>query len=240
MTPRGSQGATGGGKGAAGQRQAGPTAVLAGLPGGIQSAGPWIGRRQLFVRFAAEAETATLFTAAALARELERLSGRSQYHSIAATGHDVLGNAVFLAAVLWTAKPQLPIMVDTDGQRPEAVAGLRSQIALLQVTLDLDAARPGGGGSDMDRAVETLSAAGGIGCEHALVLRVDGQATDAQILRLVEQAHRVSARVSIVVHPRVDDDRGLDGRWGRILEEAMRMHPDTRVLPVVPPQAGIR
>lgn len=235
MTPRGSQGL---GR-SAGTRQAGPTAVLAGLPGGLQSAGPWIGRRQLFVRFAAEAETATMFTAEALARELGRLAGRSHYHSIAVAGHDVLGNAPFLAAVLWTAKPQLPIMVDTDGQRPDEVAGLKSLIALLQVTLDLGTLHPG---SQTDRAVETLSAAAGIGCEHALVLRVDGgsQASDAQILRLVEQAHRMSGGVSIVVHPLPDGENGLDGRWGRILEEAMRVHPDTRVLPAVPPQAGIR
>ena len=52
---------------------AGPTAALAGVPAGIQGAGPWLGRRQLFVRFAAEAETATMFTAAALAQEIRRL-----------------------------------------------------------------------------------------------------------------------------------------------------------------------
>ena len=38
---------------------AGPTAALAGVPAGLQAQGVWVGRRQLFVRFAAEAETAT-------------------------------------------------------------------------------------------------------------------------------------------------------------------------------------
>ena len=46
---------------------AGPTAALAGIPAGLQSQGVWAGRRQLFVRFAAEAETATMYTADALA-----------------------------------------------------------------------------------------------------------------------------------------------------------------------------
>ena len=38
---------------------AGPTAALAGVPAGLQAQGVWSGRRQIFVRFAAEAETAT-------------------------------------------------------------------------------------------------------------------------------------------------------------------------------------
>ena len=49
---------------------AGPTAALAGIPAGLQAQGVWAGRRQLFVRFAAEAETATMYTADALASEI--------------------------------------------------------------------------------------------------------------------------------------------------------------------------
>ena len=52
---------------------AGPTAALAGIPAGLQAQGVWAGRRQLFVRFAAEAETATMYTADALASELPAL-----------------------------------------------------------------------------------------------------------------------------------------------------------------------
>ena len=48
----------------------GPAAALAGVPTGVQAQGAWGGRRQLFVRFAAEAETATMYTAQALAKEL--------------------------------------------------------------------------------------------------------------------------------------------------------------------------
>ena len=54
---------------------AGPTAALAGIPAGLQAQGVWAGRRQLFVRFAAEAETATMYTADALANELRRGHG---------------------------------------------------------------------------------------------------------------------------------------------------------------------
>ena len=51
------------------------TAALAGVPSGIQSQGVWQGRRQLFVRFAGEAETATMYRADALAREIDRITG---------------------------------------------------------------------------------------------------------------------------------------------------------------------
>ena len=37
--------------------QVSPTAALAGVPAGLQAQGVWAGRRQLFIRFAAEAET---------------------------------------------------------------------------------------------------------------------------------------------------------------------------------------
>ena len=53
-----------------------PTAALAGVPAGLQSQGVWLGRRQLFVRFAAEAETATMYTADALAGEIRRATAR--------------------------------------------------------------------------------------------------------------------------------------------------------------------
>src|SRR5690348_17679755 len=67
---------------------AGPTAALAGIPAGLQAQGVWSGRRQIFVRFAAEAETATMYTADALANELRRSTSRSAYHSISISGRD--------------------------------------------------------------------------------------------------------------------------------------------------------
>src|SRR5688500_19307742 len=97
-------------------RTAGPTAALAGVPLGIQPAGVWAGRRQLFVRFAGEAETATLYTAEGLAGELKRLAARAGVHSISASGSDVLANAEYLAAVFSKWTPTLPAMVDKIGR----------------------------------------------------------------------------------------------------------------------------
>ena len=70
-------------------RTAGPTAALAGIPAGLQAQGVWTGRRQLFVRFAGEAETATMYTADALANEIERATTRSRFHSVAVGGRDI-------------------------------------------------------------------------------------------------------------------------------------------------------
>ncbi len=44
-------------------------AALSGIPAGVQAQGVWRGRRQRFVRFAGEAETATMYSAGAAACE---------------------------------------------------------------------------------------------------------------------------------------------------------------------------
>ena len=67
-------------------------AALAGVPAGVQAQGVWAGRRQLFVRFAGEAETATMYTSQALLKEIERQLTRSKFHSIAIGGRDPLGD----------------------------------------------------------------------------------------------------------------------------------------------------
>src|SRR5207248_4705041 len=104
---------------------AGPTAALAGIPAGLQSQGVWAGRHQLFVRFAAEAETATMYTADALANELRRSTGRSSFHSIAISGRDPLANVEYLCAAFDKVSTNLPVMLDTDGQRPAEIGELR-------------------------------------------------------------------------------------------------------------------
>ena len=81
-------------------------AALAGIPSGVRSTGPWAGRRQLFVRFAGIAETATMFTADALRNELARLTQRSVYHSIAICGGDPLGEVVDAFTGAGTFRPQ--------------------------------------------------------------------------------------------------------------------------------------
>ena len=58
-----------------------PAAALAGVPAGVQAQGVWAGRRQLFVRFAGEAETATMYTSTAMLKEIDRQLGRTKVHS---------------------------------------------------------------------------------------------------------------------------------------------------------------
>ena len=217
-------------------REAGPTAALAGVPAGVQSQGVWIGRRQLFVRFAGEAETASMYTADALARELKRMSGRAIFHSISISGRDALGNVEFLQAAFKVSKPELPIMIDTDGQRPEAISDLKGDLAIVQVTIDFT-----GPEANIERAVRTIATAAGSGCQHALVLAPRDETSDPQLLRVVEQVHQASASTMIVVHPSPSAERGpLDRRWGTLIEQAAAVHGDIRLLLRLPPPAGMR
>jgi hypothetical protein len=212
------------------------TAALAGVPSGIQSQGVWQGRRQLFVRFAGEAETATMYRADALAREIDRILARSIYHSIAISGRDALGNPEFLAAVLGQVATKSPVMVDTDGERPEAIAMLKQWLELVQVTLELSSnARP------VDRALDTVRAAAAAGCDHALVLVARDDTSDAQLIRIVEQAHGASGGTMIVVHPSPAGDRPtLDRRWATLIEQATAVHADTRLALRIPGPAALR
>ena len=173
-----------------------PTAALAGVPAGVQANGHWIGRRQLFVRFAAEAETATMYTPDALSNELERLVGRSAYHSISVSGRDPMANVAFLEAAFEARAPTLPVMVDCDGQRPEAVPALARFVALYQVTLE---GRPTE--TVVERAIASLRTVAAAKRPHALVLVPDQHTTDGQVLRVLSQAHLASAEVVVVVHP---------------------------------------
>ena len=95
---------------------AGPTAALAGIPAGLQAQGVWAGRRQLFVRFAAEAETATMYTADALANEIRRGTSRSAFHSISISGRDPLVERRVLCAAF--AKVSTTLAGDARHRRP--------------------------------------------------------------------------------------------------------------------------
>jgi len=213
---------------------AGPTAALAGVPAGIQGAGPWLGRRQLFVRFAAEAETATMFTAGALCQELGRLAKRAVYHSIAISGRDPLANADYLAAVFGGSLP-LPTMLDTDGERADELDQVLRHLALLQVTIN-------GQPSDaaVERAMASLAAARSAGVEHALVLCPTEQTTDSQLLRTVEQANGASDGVQVVLHPPTGVPIDRDRRWLTLMESANALHADVRLMFRIPPPVGMR
>jgi hypothetical protein len=214
---------------------AGPTAALAGVPGGLQAQGMWIGRRQLFIRFAHEAETATMFTADALGHELKRYAGRSVFHSISVSGRDPLANLDFLDAVFSRHELPLPVMIDCDGQRPEALAAVVKKAALAQITVD-------GSGNDsaMERVGQSLRVAADAGVAHALVLCPDAQSTDAQLLRTIEQAHGVSETAAVVVHPPLGVPVERDRRWITFIERAAGLHPDVRLALRLPGPVGMR
>lgn len=212
-------------------------AALAGVPAGVQSLGPWAGRRQLFVRFAGEAETATMYMATALIREIERQLSRSAFHSVVIGGRDPLGNVPFLLASLEGAKPKVPVMLDTDGQRPDALSQLLPYLALTQVTVEFI-----GGEAMLDHAIATVTAAAKGKCAHALALCPREETTDSLLLRLVEEAHAASAATQIVIHPPMGDGPTpmLDRRWATLLEQASALHADVRLGLRLPPPAGLR
>lgn len=201
------------------------SAALAGIPAGIQTVGPWGGRRQLFVRFAGEAETATIYTSDALRGELVRLTGRSRYHSVAIVGRDALVEEEFLSAA-FTEAITMPVMLDHDGQHPASLERLLARLALVQVTLD------GSEGTAALRHVhESIRLAASKHVAHAVALLPGDTTSDAPLLRIVEQLHEASEETQIVVHVTAAQASEHDRRWTLLLEQAMRMHADVRVLP---------
>lgn len=214
----------------------GPTAALAGVPTGLQAQGVWLGRRQMFVRFAAEAETATMYTAAAIAQELKKTATRSVFHSISIGGRDPLSNLEFLETALAHGPMPLPVMLDVDGQRPEGVASLTKHLALVQVTLD---------GANMEeamveRALESLKVAASAKVEHAMVLAPGDQTSDGQMLRTIEQTHSASEKATIVIHPPPNTPVDRDRRWVMLVDRAAPLHRDVRLSLRLPPPTGTR
>lgn len=210
------------------------TAALAGIPAGVQALGPWSGRRQLFVRFASEAETATLYTADALRGELKRLVARSRYHSIAVAGRDPLAESEYLVAAFQGGAP-IPVMLAHDGQRPDALRALLPSIALVQVEMNGTEGEP-----VVERACETLALAADKQVKHALVIVPAADSSDALLLRVVERAAAASVRTEVVVHPAVESLTDPDRRWILWLERATQVHDDVRVVPCLPAPTGMR
>jgi organic radical activating enzyme len=214
---------------------AGPTAALAGIPAGLQAQGLWVGHRQLFVRFAAEAETATMYTADALANEIKRWTSRSAFHSISISGRDPLANVEYIAATFEKKPTALPTMLDCDGQRPEGITELKSFLSLVQITLDGPVVE-----AQTERALVSLKAAAQEKLPHALVVTVDERMTDAQVIRVVEQTHAASAATSVVVHPGAGIPLDRDRRWMTLIERASGVHGDVRLALRLPPPTGMR
>lgn len=218
-------------------RIAGPTAALAGIPAGLQAQGVWAGRRQLFVRFAGEAETATMYTADALANEINRALTRSKFHSISIGGRDPLGNVEYLLAA-FSAKPvDVPVMLDCDGQRPSEIKALAKVVRLVEVTLEGAALTSDG---QMDNAIASIKEASGVDVRHSLVVIADERTSDSVVLRVVEQVHAASEATTVVIHPATGTPVDRDRRWTVLLERTMALHSDVRLALRLPPPTGMR
>jgi hypothetical protein len=128
-------------------------------------------------------------------------------------------------------------MLDTDGQRPTALGELAPHLAMVQVTVDFT-----GPDAAVTHAVSTLAVAAGAKCRHALVLCPKDDTTDAQMLRIVEQVHTAAGEVEIIIHPHspAGETPALDRRWSTLLEHAVLMHSNCRLVVRVPPPTGLR
>ena len=218
-------------------RVAGPTAALAGIPAGLQAQGPWAGRRQLFVRFAGEAETATMYTADALANEIERATTRSRFHSVSVGGRDPLGNIEYVSAALNAKEVKIPVMIDCDGQRPEEIRALSKVVQHVQVSMEGSLL---GADAPLANAIETMREAAKMGAQHSIVVVADERTSDAVVLRIVEHAHEASEKTMIVVHPATGTPVDRDRRWTMLLERAMALHGDVQLALRLPPPTGMR
>jgi organic radical activating enzyme len=215
-----------------------PTAALAGVPAGLQAQGVWLGRRQLFVRFAAEAETATMYTADALAGEIRRAVTRTSFHSVSISGRDPLSNVDYLCIAFERAAQALsglPVMLDVDGQRPAELDALKTFAKLAQITIEGSATE-----AIVDRAFETVARAAKLGMQHALVVLADDRTTDASMLRFVERAHETSDATMVVIHPGTGIAVDKDRRWTTLFERASALHGDVRLMLRLPPPTGMR
>ncbi|HUO52716.1 MAG TPA: hypothetical protein VMT93_09360 [Gemmatimonadaceae bacterium] len=215
---------------------AGPTAAIAGITPGVQGQGVWVGRRQLFVRFAGEAETAVLYTAEMLGKAVSRAVANSALHSIALAGRDPLASAALIAETFKRNAAALPLMLDCDGQRPDDVPPVTGVIGLLQVTFDF-----GDAPAIAERALQSLKHAAAAGKGHALVLTPRDATSDGQILRIVEQAHAAVPSVQLVIHPAPGAEKApLDRRYATLMDQAMAIHRDVTLLMRVPSPVGVR
>lgn len=217
-------------------RSSAPTAAIAGISPGVQSQGVWAGRRQLFVRFAAEAETAVLYSGEMLIKQIDRAIAQSPLHSISFCGREPLASSAMIASAFESWRPSVPVMLDCDGQRPEALSEIVSGMAMVQVTHDFRDAP-----AQVERALTSLQTAARAGKEHAVVLAPTDGTSDGQIVRFVEQAHAAVPRAVIVLHPIPMVDRiSLDRRYASLLERAMAIHPDIRLAIRIPGPVGVR
>jgi hypothetical protein len=147
-------------------------------------------------------------------------------------GRDALAEEEFLVAAFSQTGP-LPVMIDHDGQRPQALERLLHAIALVQVSLDGSE-----GAAAIEQVCATISLAARKQVAHAVAIVPHETLSDAPLLRIVEQVHEASGDAQIVVHPVVDREVERDRRWVLWLQQAMAVHADVRILPRWPATAA--
>jgi pyruvate-formate lyase-activating enzyme len=176
-----------------------------------------------------------MYTADALANEIRRGTSRSVFHSISISGRDPLANVEYICAAFEKVTTELPVMLDTDGQRPAEIAELRKFLRLVQVTVE-------GGTIELqsDRVIESLKVSAETGLAHALVINADATASDAHILRIVERARGTSGATAVVVHPGPTTPVDRDRRWTTLFERLSAIHNDVRLALRLPPPTGMR
>jgi pyruvate-formate lyase-activating enzyme len=201
-------------------------AALAGVPVALQQMGAWSGRRQLFIKFAGPAETAMMYTADALTRELQRAIERSHVHSICISGRDALANDAFLVASLAQLKTDVPVMLDTDGQRPANIEKLQPYVKFVQLSVDTSVE-----GAALERVVESVKHCERLGLVCTVAISGRDNASDSDYLRIVESIAAANAKVAIVLHPSPAEERKpLDRRWSMLVEQASMRLRDVRVV----------
>jgi hypothetical protein len=178
-----------------------------------------------------------MYTADALANEIERATARSSFHSISIGGRDPLGNIDYLTAALNAKEVKLPVMLDCDGQRPEEIKSLSKVVQLVQVSMEGSLL---GSDAPVANAIETMKEAAKADAQHAIVIVADERTSDAVVLRIVEHAHAVSEKTMVVVHPATGTPVDRDRRWTMLLERAMALHGDVQLALRLPPPTGMR
>ena len=95
------------------------------------------------------------------------------------------------------------------------------------------------GAASLERACATVALAARKQVAHAVAVLPGETLSDGPLLRIVEQMHEASAETQIVVHPLVETGLQHDRRWALLLQQAMAVHADVRILPRWPmPAAG--
>jgi len=177
-----------------------------------------------------------MYTADALANEIERATTRSRFHSVSVGGRDPLGNVEYLTAALGAKEVKLPVLLDCDGQRPEEIKALSKVVQLVQVSMEGSLL---GADGPLANAIETTREAAKF-AQHAIVIVADERTSDSVVLRVVEHAHEASEKTIIVLHPATGTPVDRDRRWTMLLERAMGLHGDVQLALRLPPPTGMR